>query len=478
MEFGPAKPINYTLNRQGAIRRFQLRDKIRKDNQKVVLKSECALPEDDLLSTNQIQEYQDPSKPKPKTTTPDQLGLLPTNLINERYFQENYSLVNISSRQRNQYYIKTVTLEDRMDFPNQDIFDEYYDPETGNFGDLLKCSSTFNNVLGLLGQDLPCYFAEGGKLKLRIKNDTDTNQYRVNLNPVLKNVRTIRLVSAEIPLTINNITPHNNLLMLDVIDPCTGQSFDFDTDLPFMLLLIPPGDYDVPQLLETITALLNCALQCINRSSAKCPAFGYKYVPETGEIEFMSKYKFHLKFWFSCTEAQFNVWDMLGFPGPYPMDENRNPVYVKVFSNLVDRLSPLGEIPGLMNRVPAKRPSMDIYSFIYLIVKELGVLRDTNIPDGKEILAKVFLSEPQKLISGTKVFDVPVETIERFDVEWVDEYGQLVDFGGRDNSFTLQILEYVDKLKRVDYNSQRGTRNYEDRIPSISYGVNVDMLVT
>jgi len=476
MEFGPARPINYTLNRQGALKRFQLRDRIRKDNQKIVLKSDTCLPADDLLSTNQIQEYQDPRKKTSETTSPDQLGILPTNLIDERYYQENYTLVNISSRQREQFLVRTITAEDRDEFPNKEIFDKFFDPDTETFGDLLQCASTFNSVIGL-EQDLPCYFAEEGKLKLRVKNDTETNHYRVNLNPVLKNVRSIRLVSAEVPLTINNITPQNNLLMLDVIDPCTNQSVDFDTDLPFMLLLIPPGNYNIQELLRTITALLNCAMQCINRSTIERPAFRYKYVETTGEIVFESIFSFHMKFWFSCTESQFNVWDMLGFPGPYPTDDCNNPVYVKSFSNIVNRPSPLGEIPGLLNRVPAKRPSLDIYSFIYLVVKDLRVLNDTNIPEGKEILAKVFLNEPQKLMAGTKVFDVPVEEIRRFDIEWIDEYGQLVDFGGRDNSFTLQILEYVDKLKRVDFNSQRGTRNYEDRIESIHYKVNTDMMV-
>jgi hypothetical protein len=300
----------------------------------------------------------------------------------------------------------------------------------------------------------------------------------VDLNPTLKNVRSIRLVSAEIPLEINNITPYNNMLMLDVIDPKTQQSIDFDSDLPFMLLLIPPGNYDIAGLMDTIVALLNHAMEFVCMSTSECPAFSYKYVETTGEIEICSKFCFHLKFWFSCTEIQFNVWDMLGFPEPFPTDDNNNPIYLNKWSNLVERVSPLGDGASLVNKVPAKKPGLDIFRYVYLVVKGLRVLRDTNVAEGNDILAKVFLSEEQKLITGTKIFDVPVENIYVFDVEWIDEYGQLVDFGGRDNSFTLQILEYQDKLKRADYNSQRGMRNYEERVPSIAYSVNTDMTVT
>ena len=278
--------FNDTLNRQAALKRFNLQDKLRKDRQKVVLKSDPhVLDSDDLLMTNNLATG---------FTNENSVGTLANNQLSMRYYQENYVYINVSSRERKKFIERPIIPEDRDFFPNKEIWDEFFDPETGLFGgdNLDLCCLTLNNILQSnqdrvldFEQEFPFFFQRENQLWLRVPNDLNPNQYSIILRPARRHIRSARLVSVEPPRNLDVINEFNNLILLDVIDPCTGESVPHvpDPDLPFSMFLIPLGSYTIDTLVQKITQLMN---QTVDR----CNPFKSIYDPITGEISFLNEF--------------------------------------------------------------------------------------------------------------------------------------------------------------------------------------------
>tara|TARA_R100001163_G_C5067108_1_gene206009 strand:- start:2088 stop:3506 length:1419 start_codon:yes stop_codon:yes gene_type:complete len=460
-----ANPINYTYNRQNAIRRFELDDKVRRGRQKMVLKGgEDVIDTDDLLVTNNLDA---------SFTNENTVGTLPNNRLETRYEQENYVQVNISSRQRQKYISRPVISSDRDTFPNKDLWDEFFDPETGLFsGDLDICCLTFNNLLEF-GQEFPFFFQKENQLHIQVPNDPFPNEYTIILDPPRRHVKGVRLVSVEPPKFIDPINEQNNLILLDVINPCTCESFQWPDDMPFAVILIPIGTYTIDGLLETIRKLMNQAVAPeIKRTLNKqCEAFKHFYDPVNGQIDFLSEFKFHMRFFFSTTFPQFNLWEMLGFEFPYPRDEENQPAYVNNFTNLVERPSPI--VSGEVNLVPFARPNLDIFDYVYLAIKGFKTIQDESVSLDTDVFAKVLISSQnslngQNFISASKVFQDPLDRLEKIRVTWIDQFGNLLDVKGQENSFLLEIIEFQDRIKDAEFSSQRGIRTYQPDVDRIA----------
>lgn len=448
---------SFTLGRQGALKDFELKDKIRRDRQQIVLKCDPhSLASDDLLVTNSLDA---------NFTNQNTVSTLPNNQLSTRYYQENYRLINISSRQRQKYTSRPVIPEDRDTFPNKKIWDEFFDHETGLFGggDLDLCCLALNQVLASnsdrileFGQEFPYFFQKENELHLQVPEDLDPNQYKITLRPARRHIRSIRLVSVEPPRFLDVINNQNNLVLIDVIEPCTGESLPRipDPDLPFSMFLIPLGSYTIPTLLDAIVKGMNSVVE-------RCNPFLYLFDENTGEVTFKtenSNWKFHMKFWFSTTFPQFNLWEMLGFEFPYPRDEENQPVYVNEFSNLISEPSRLA--PELSNMRPFSFPSLDILDYIYLVVDGFDVIQDPQVIDA-DLFAKVLVRE-DRFISSSKIFTEPLDRLESIRVRWLDPFGNLLDVKGQENSFLIELVEYQDRLKDADYSSQRGVRNFDE----------------
>jgi len=489
-----ATPANYTLNCQNNLKRFELKDKIRQERQKIVLKSASDdIDNNDLLITNNLDA---------SFTNENTLGTLPDNRIDVRYYQENYVYVNISSRQRQQYNERPVVAADRATFPNKQIWDEHFDKTTGTFvGDLELCCSTFNNLC--FNQEFPNFFLKDNTLYIRVPIDTNPNQYSVILAPARTHIRSIRLVSVEGPRHLDVVTAQNNLLLLDVINPCTGESFKWDDDMQFAILLIPIGYYTVESLLKMIIAILNQTVQnALNKTNNKdntetnqenkenkennkennklkskcepisefecdCKPFSYFYDIGTGQIDIMCEFLFHIKFWFSTTNEQFNLWSMLGYNNPYPQDViTKQPIYTNNFTNLVEIPSPL--IAGYINKFPYRVPNLDLYDYVYLAIQNMAVIQDASVSDKYDVFAKVYTKE-KKFISSTKVYGETLDKLESINVTWLDQFGNLLDLRMEENSFLLEIVEYQDRLKDSAFSSQRGLRNFDEEVSRVQY---------
>lgn len=454
---------NDTFNRQEAIKRFNLKEAIRNDRQKIVLTNKGFAPpgEDDLLTTNNL-DY--------SFTNDNTLGILANNRKNTRYYQEVYKLQNISSRQRMKYEERLVVATDRPAFPNKDIWDKYFDPTTGTFKEIDLCCLAFNNVTcpnnitTNADQNFPYFVSRGGKLYIKVPKEFDTNKYTIILNPSLKNIRYVRVRSIEAPKKLNIVNKYNNLLMLDVKDPCNTNPCRYPGELPFALLLIPIGSYTIDELLAEIISQLNSVV-------CQCDPFSYYYNPNTGEITINSEYEFKLKFWFSTLYPQFNLYEMLGFKDPFPTDADGNEIYTKVFTNLVEQPSPLTNL-GLINQVPYRTPNLDIHDYIFLAIKTLSVIKDESVTTS-DIFGKILLKEPSlPFVSTTKVFQQTLNTLESLEIEWLDAFGNLVDFQGQENSFLLEFVEEQDKLKNSEFSNTRGLNNYDPSVPKVIYKLN------
>lgn len=460
MESSPANPLNYTYNRQRDLQRFELRDKIRRDRQKIALKKDCGLANDDLLATNNLDA---------SFTNENTVGTLPNNRLETRYYQENYVYLNISSRQRTKFQERPVTTEDRETFPNKELWDEFFDPDTGLFsGDLDICCLTFNNLLEF-GEEFPFFFQKENQLLIKVPADPDPNEYTIALDPPRRHIRAIRLVSVEAPRFLDPVNEQNNLILLDVINPCTCKSFEWPDDMPFALIFIPIGTYTIPNLLQKIVDLMNEAVApeiFKTQKGRECTPFQYFYDAESGQIDFISEYEFHMRFFFSPTNPQFHLWEMLGFDFPYPQDEENQPAYVKVFSNLVDKASPL--VAGQVNKIPFSRPNLDIFEYVYLAINGLRVIQDEAVSQDDDVFAKVLIRE-NRFVSSTRIFTEPLDRLEQIRVRWLDQFGNLLDVKGQENSFLLEIIEYQDRLKNADFSSQRGIRNYENEVCKVQH---------
>lgn len=461
--FSDANPVNYTYNRQNAIRRFQMNDRIRQDRQKIALmKKDDYLDDEDLLVTNNLDA---------SFTNENTIGTLPNNRLDTRYYQENYVSINISSRQRQRFNERPIIPEDRDLFPNKEIWDQYIEPSTANIiGDVDVCCITFNNILDF-GQQFPYFFEKDNQLWIRVPNDPNPNMYTVVLRPARRHIRSIRIISVEPPRGLDVVNTLNNLLQLDVIDPCTNESIPWPDDLPFALILIPIGSYTVDSLLERIIDLMNVAIEpYLKESNRSCQPFSYFYDTSTGQIDIIGEFLFHLRFWFSVTDPQYNLWEMLGYEFPYPRDEENQPAYVNVFTNLVSEPSPLTDT-GLTNYFPFKRPNLDIIDYIYLAVDGLAVIQDDLVTNA-DLFAKISmrdLIDNNGLIPSTKIFQEPLDRLEFIRVRWLDQFGNLLDVKGQENSFLMELVEYQDRLKNSDFSSQRGIRNYDEDVQKVAY---------
>lgn len=485
--------INGTYNVQKEIKRFELARELRQNSQKMVLsdKGFAPLDDNDLLSTHKL-DY--------SFTNINTIGTLPNNRKDVRYYQETYRSINISSRQRQLYQDRIVVPSDRDFFPNKEIWDRFFNCTCEKFENIELCCDTFNNLIRF-EQDYPYFFIKNCKLWIRVAVDPSTSQYTIPLSPACRNIRYVRLRGVEIPGTssdlfsgdqvtltnpltnqstlfnansLNQINSTNNLLMVDVINPETGESFPHTESLPFSLILIPIGNYTIDSLLTLIIKLLNKSILPVEavedvNASVEGP-FSYFYDAHTGEINIKCEFLFHLRFWFSSTHPQFNLYDMLGYQFPFPVDENNEPAYVHCFSNIVEIPSPLTNL-GLVNCVPYKKPKLNVHTYIYLSIRHLSVIQD-QVVILYDLFAKIPIGGNGNLVPSTKVFLEPYNKLEKIEVRWLDAFGNLVDFSGLENSFLIEVVEYQDKLKDSEYSSVRGLANFEPEVPGVVYKVN------
>lgn len=211
------------------------------------------------------------------------------------------------------------------------------------------------------------------KAKIIIYKEQHPNAYRVTLPRIITHVKSIRLVSTEIPNTINNVTERNNLLTLSLRYKGETTNAAISNGLPnrpvelnnqktifnFIMVKLDVGMYDIPALLAHIQTRLNAVV--VEQTSRKFGnLFKVSWVQQTGEISITCNRKeleFHLKFYSRLTELQKvytsdgtfqgythgiisdfadDLWYMLGFPWPYEINIDSTDKYTQLLTNKIN----------------------------------------------------------------------------------------------------------------------------------------------
>jgi hypothetical protein len=377
--------------------------------------------------------------------------------------------------------------------------------------------------------------------------DGNPNNYQMTLPAIINNVKSVRVISSEVPNTVYNVTQRNNIVVLLLqYNALAGINGGNPVPVPldptqcifnFILLQIPIGAYTLTQLLEALKDLLNDAMQNQVLLKQQIGTFDITLNPCSGEIDIVytsptqpvQGTSFHLKFYSELynvvpvpnptnpnasvgntpgvvTEFGFDLWYKLGFPWPYQIASTGADLYTTLLTNVVnfglhevfvqghpdndifnraqvatdanyvalynDQLYLTGGKYNIINYYrPYRYPNITV-NYIYLVIKGFKALQHINQYNGvvsftdNDILTKVQLNAPigQTVFNGhidnPKIFLNALPRVETLNISWVDETGALVEFGGVDQSFTLEIINYVTQVDVNAYNSALGTIDY------------------
>ena len=209
-------------------------------------------------------------------------------------------------------------------------------------------------------------------IKQIVYKDQLPSQYSIVLPRIINHVKSIRLVSTEIPNTVNNITERNNIITIqlkynttleDVEDPQTLNDVPLDPTVSafnFILVKIDVGVYTIDSLLKQMKKQINdaCKLYTYKKYA---DLFDITWNSSTGVINIICNRKdvyFHLKFYSELTgiidiinpgnplenlgkshgvisSYVRDLWFLLGFPWPYEILSDGANKYTQNITNQV-----------------------------------------------------------------------------------------------------------------------------------------------
>lgn len=213
------------------------------------------------------------------------------------------------------------------------------------------------------------YDTRENKAKIITLKDSDPNSYTVPLPRIIKHVKSIRLLSTEIPNTVNNITQRNNLITLNLRykDTVSGSTpanrpvaLNSDKALfDFILVKLDIGTYTTETLVAHLQDKLNETVEDLTDRKFRS-LFKVTFNSDTGEVRIeclRKELEFHLKFYSELREIQsitesttsslegyihgiitnysHDLWYMLGFPWPYEIATTTQDKYTQILSNVV-----------------------------------------------------------------------------------------------------------------------------------------------
>ena len=331
------------------------------------------------------------------------------------------------------------------------------------------------------------------------------DEYIIELPRTFTNVKQLKLVSSEIPNTLNVVNRLNNLVVLAVRDVSTQQLIPLKTGMSnfnYFLFQLDPGNYTLTELCSHMETTANELIESVSVE-------GFRNLMQiivndnTKRISIKLNdppgrdLEFHWRFFFthSLDDPELpitqysNLWQMLGFFRPYEITTTGADKYTKELTNDFNfGINPIikDEVPNDLTEYhvvkPYRKPDLEPNKYIYLTIEGLGTLTDIENPTvtnfgGQDIFAKIIFDIPpgqtayNTFISNPKIFyDTPLRVLERLKIKWVDYAGLPVDFNLRNHSFALEITEYIDVLESGGYSSKRGTI---DKTSSTAVEVNV-----
>jgi hypothetical protein len=193
------------------------------------------------------------------------------------------------------------------------------------------------------------------------------NHYTVTLPRIISHVKSIRLISTEIPNTVSNITERNNIITIQlqyytqVLKQWIDVPLNSDVSLfNFILVKLDVGLYTIESLIHHMKEKINTACEA-NTAKKYGDMFEITFDNSTGVINIICKrqeVRFHLKFYTELTDvvsivnpgnpAQTlgksqgvitsygrDLWYLLGFPWPYEITSDGSNKYTAKLTNQV-----------------------------------------------------------------------------------------------------------------------------------------------
>jgi hypothetical protein len=407
------------------------------------------LPEDDLLTTNKIEDV-----------------LLP--ISNRRIVKEKKTIITINSEFREQYEYEFVPYDDIENKTYENTIDEL------NYGLLhLPYVQLGNNIY----EKKPKYMFP--------------NNYFVQFTKSFINVKSIRLLSVEIPKSINNITENNNIIILDILEDNVALELVPGKSVldPLICFQLDIGIYTIEELILHFKTRLN-EIVAEYTVAGHTDMFDILYNSNTGKIEikltdsYISTFTFHLKFWKNENEMfdYQSLWYLLGFNSYHKLDNTGADYYSTSLTNIYDfGNNPNTDSELLKMNIPYRQPNLNYNKYIYLELTNIKNNQNViNIYDMAQGLNNVYIMPDQhtnlsnidifgkiicdnesvefynKFINSPKIFENTINKLNCFHIKWYDYKGNLVNFQNINHSLTFEIIEFLDELAETNMNTKRG----------------------
>ena len=195
--------------------------------------------------------------------------------------------------------------------------------------------------------------------------EPNPNSYSIVLPSILNHVKSIRLISTEIPNTINNITERNNILVLKIRNKSSGIPIILDPNYSvfnFVMVKLDLGHYSVASLLRHMQNKINETVALLTNKKYG-DLLKISWNSSTGAISIKTnrpELEFHLKFYSEIADQiditnptgstntvlgkspgttknyVRDLWYMLGFPWPYEIASDGGDKYTQLLTNVVN----------------------------------------------------------------------------------------------------------------------------------------------
>jgi len=285
------------------------------------------------------------------------------------------------------------------------------------------------------------------------------NSYALYLDKAYTNVKSICIISSEIPNTDTTINANNNHITFQLIDrslpPPTEedpykQNIKTSEGLTKWEVYLPLGNYNMSELVAQMDLIINTMI------------FGETGLPNmftivadeitgTFEITTTDPYAFTWNFNPNPNLKWRNLYQMLGFR------DSAVKAYTTSFNNLVGTT-----IGPVVMKKPFRAFRLRKSDVVWLQLNNYETIYDTltkckyfckfnldNVEDW-QFAFDTFTPSIQVFV------DIPIPVLNKVDVRLYDEVGMPYNFNGIDHSFTLEITHHIDRLMGTDYSSRRG----------------------
>jgi hypothetical protein len=125
-------------------------------------------------------------------------------------------------------------------------------------------------------------------------------------------------------------------------------------------------------------------------------------------------------------------------------------------NNLFTNINPIG-LGGKVYKLIQDEPVNIDDNFVNLCIKDLGTMENVESNTIDDVFAKILLPSGSGAVhydtfttTGKEFYDKPLRELTEFEISFVNNKNQLIDFNGYDHSFTVEITELDEELLKIN----------------------------